>query len=41
MRADTYQDYIRGDLLIPADVAGDDFETFLHGYDKQMREVLS
>jgi putative tricarboxylic transport membrane protein len=41
MRADTYQDYIRGDLLIPADVAGDDFETFLHGYDKQMREALS
>ncbi|GHB48508.1 C4-dicarboxylate ABC transporter substrate-binding protein [Streptomyces viridiviolaceus] len=41
MRSGTYRDYIASDLLIPADVAGDDFEKYLDTYDRQMKEALS
>ncbi|MGW0789212.1 tripartite tricarboxylate transporter substrate binding protein [Streptomyces sp. NPDC002911] len=41
MRSDSYRDYIKSDLLIPVDVAGDDFEKYLDDYDKQMQEAMS
>ncbi|WP_435110433.1 tripartite tricarboxylate transporter substrate binding protein [Nocardiopsis synnemataformans] len=40
MRSDIYEDYIETDLLIPANVAGQDFEDFLDEYDQRMREAL-
>ncbi|MCX2730727.1 tripartite tricarboxylate transporter substrate binding protein [Saccharopolyspora sp. NFXS83] len=40
MRSPAYLDYIRNDLLIPADLSGDEFGRFLDDYDRQMREVF-
>ncbi|MFI6690689.1 tripartite tricarboxylate transporter substrate binding protein [Streptomyces sp. NPDC050433] len=40
MRSGTYRDYIKTDLLIPADVSGADFDRYLDTYDRQMQEVF-
>ncbi|MFC7745338.1 tripartite tricarboxylate transporter substrate binding protein [Nocardiopsis composta] len=40
MRSDTYRDYIETDLLLPADVAGEDFDAYLDDYDEEMQEVF-
>lgn len=40
MKSKTYRDYIKTDLLLPADVSGKDFETYLDGYDQEMHEVF-
>ncbi|WP_432561887.1 tripartite tricarboxylate transporter substrate binding protein [Kineococcus sp. SYSU DK003] len=41
MQSDTYRDYLAEDLLIPANLTGDDFAAFLADYDVQMQEVFS
>ncbi|MBR8744277.1 tripartite tricarboxylate transporter substrate binding protein, partial [Nocardiopsis sp. MG754419] len=40
MDSQTYQDYIEEDLLIPADLAGEEFEEFLDDHDAEMQEVF-
>ena len=40
MESDTYHDYIRDDLLIPAVLAGEEFEEYLAEHDEQMAEVF-
>ncbi|WP_320783048.1 tripartite tricarboxylate transporter substrate binding protein [Streptomyces sp. CRN 30] len=41
MKSDTYTDYIKNDMLIPADVSGEEFERFLESYDREMQEVFA
>lgn len=40
MDSETYRDYIEDDLLIPADLEGEEFEEYLHEYDEEMQEVF-
>jgi putative tricarboxylic transport membrane protein len=40
LKSGTYRDYIKTDLLIPADTDGQDFARYLDAYDKQVREVF-
>ncbi|GAB2820786.1 tripartite tricarboxylate transporter substrate binding protein [Streptomyces daliensis] len=40
MKSKTYRDYLKADLLIPADVSGRDFAQYLDRYDAQMRGIL-
>lgn len=40
MKSETYRSYIADDMLIPADIAGQDFAAYLDQYDAQMREVF-
>ncbi|OAH14005.1 tripartite tricarboxylate transporter substrate binding protein [Streptomyces jeddahensis] len=39
MKSRTYRDYIKNDLLIPADLSGQKFADYLDAYDRQMKEV--
>ncbi|MEE2040657.1 tripartite tricarboxylate transporter substrate binding protein [Nocardiopsis sp. CT-R113] len=40
MDSELYRDYIEDDLLLPADLAGEEFEDYLDDYDAQMQEVF-
>ncbi len=40
MDSDTYRDYIADDLLIPAELTGEEFEEYLAEHDEDMREVF-
>ena len=40
MRSETYRSYLAEDLLIPADISGDEFAAFLDDYDRQMQEIF-
>lgn len=40
MKSPTFQKYLKKDLLLPANIAGDDFARYLDAYDGQMREVF-
>ncbi|PXY36870.1 twin-arginine translocation pathway signal [Prauserella flavalba] len=40
MRSQTYRDYIKADMLIPANLSGEKFAAYLDDYDAQMREIF-
>ncbi|MGK5529703.1 tripartite tricarboxylate transporter substrate binding protein [Streptomyces sp. URMC 129] len=40
MDSETYRDYIATDLLIPADIGGDEFAAYLDEYDTRMKEIF-
>ncbi|WP_369068384.1 tripartite tricarboxylate transporter substrate binding protein [Kineococcus terrestris] len=41
MDSEAYRDYIATDLLIPADLRGEEFRAYLDDYDRQMQEVFA
>lgn len=40
MKSKAYRDYLKSDMLIPADVSGQDFARYLDRYDAQMRGIF-
>ncbi|MBK1783292.1 tripartite tricarboxylate transporter substrate binding protein [Prauserella cavernicola] len=40
MRSQTYRDYLEADMLIPANLSGEEFASYLDDYDARMREVF-